>query len=136
MFEKLPTAFSLTLARCGLSHTAAAAYLDVRPDTVSSWASGRNAAPPGVWEQLRALYHQIDRTAAEALQSIRGGPDVIELGLASTDEEARSLGWPCVGAHAALLGLVVVRCHHPCVIVPRGSTPATAAAIKVRRPQK
>ncbi len=32
--------------------------------------------------------------------------------------------------------LVVVRCHHPCVIVPRGSTPATAAAIKARRPQK
>jgi hypothetical protein len=93
--------------------------------------------PPGVWEQLRALYHQIERTAAETLQSIYSvavqlAPDVIELGLASTDEEARSLGWPCVGAHAALLGLVVVRCHHPCVIVPRGSTAATRVAMEVR----
>ncbi len=116
----MTTAYALILNRCGLSHTAAAAYLDVRPDTVSSWSSGRNAAPPGVWEQLRALYHQIDRAAAEAVQSIGWGPDVIELGLASTDEEARSLGWPCVGAHAAVLGLVAARCHHPCVIVPMG----------------
>ena len=53
-------------------------------------------------------------------------PDRIEIGLAADDAEARQIGWPCVGAQAAMLGIVAA--HVDVVIVPRGSTPATAAA--------
>jgi hypothetical protein len=53
---------------------------------------------------------------------------MIEIGLAADDHEAQALGWPCVGAQEAMLGLVVARCRRPVRIVPRGSTVATAAA--------
>jgi hypothetical protein len=57
------------------------------------------------------------------------GPDItIELGLASDDAEAKSIGWPCVGAQAAALGVGAALIDNPVTIVPRGSTAATAAA--------
>ena len=56
------------------------------------------------------------------------GADVeIELGLASDDAEAKSIGWPCVGAQAAALGVGAALIDNPVTIVPRGSTAALAA---------
>ena len=117
--------------RCGLSHREAADLHRVRLDTVKSWASGRNRPPPGAITELRTLYARIERSArATITQTTRMGPqpDCIELGLASDDTEAQGLGWPCVGAQAAMLGLVTAWTQSPIAIVPRGSTPATAAA--------
>ena len=55
-------------------------------------------------------------------------PDqTFEFGLASDDEEARSLGWPCVGAHRAV-ARILWESGLDIVVVPRGSTIATAAA--------
>lgn len=133
------TLFALLIDRCGLSHQEAAEFLQVRRDTVHSWSTDRRPAPAGVIGQLRALYRAIDRAANEAMAELgraikqRGAPEVIELGLASDDHEARSLGLPCVGAHAALLGLVAARLDVPVVIVPRGSTAATAGAADAHR---
>ena len=130
----MTTVFALLLGRCGLSHTDAAAFLGVRPDTVRSWSIGRNQTPDRVIAQLRALHARIERSAAEALDAIdaqaaaRGEPGTIELGIASDAREAQDLGWPCVGAQAASLGLVVARSSRAIAIVPRASTPATAAA--------
>lgn len=81
--------------------------------------------------ELRSLYAKIEKAATEALAVIAVAPgevDVIELGVSADNHEAQSLGWPCVGAHAAVLGLVAARCGQPVRIVPRGSTVATAAA--------
>ena len=124
------TAYDLIRQRCGLSQKEAAAFHDARRDTVNSWCSGRRSAPPGAIAELRALYGAIEKAAAETLTSILAaeGLDRVELGIASDDHEARSLGWPCVGAQAAVLGLVVARSKRPIAIVPRGSTVATAAA--------
>lgn len=124
------TAFALLLDRCGLSHREAAVLLEVRPDTVKSWSAGRNRPPAGVLADLRRLYAAIERAAAEAVAQIALAPAdaEIELGLASDDAEAQGLGWPCVGAQAAMLGIVAARCGRPVRIVPRGSTLATAAA--------
>ena len=123
------TPFALLLGRCGLSHREAAELLAVRLDTVKSWSTGRNRAPAGAITALRGIYARIDQAAAETLALIRQqAPEEIEIGIATDDHEARSLGWPCVGAHAALAGLVVARCGVPARIVPRGSTVATAAA--------
>ena len=57
--------------------------------------------------------------------------DVVELGLASDDHEARDLGWPCVGAHRAVLARIVARGMadgHRFAVVPRGATTGTAGA--------
>lgn len=121
------TTYALILDRCGLSLREAAEFHGVRPDTVKSWRLGRRAAPPGALAELRALYTRIERAAGEALKEIaRQRAGAVELGLASDDAEARALGWPCVGAQAAVLGLVAARAKASITVVPRGSTPATA----------
>jgi hypothetical protein len=130
------TTFALLCDRCGLSHREAAAFLGVRLDTVKSWSAGRNPAPEGVLAQLRGLYARIAQAAEQAIQVIEDNedhPDELELGLAADDHEAQSLGWPCVGAHRAVLGLVAALCPDDIrvVIVPRGSTMATAGAADI-----
>ena len=129
----MTTTFALLCDRCGLSSREAAEFLEVRPDTIKSWSSGRRDAPPGTVDRLRALYAKIER-AADALSALVAEqinaskpPTMIEFGLA-TDAEARSLGWPCVGAQSAALGIAAARAIVPIVIVPRGTTLATAAA--------
>ena len=126
------TAFALLLDRCGLSHREAADLCAVRLDTVRSWSSGRNPAPPGIYAELRRLYAQQQHAASDALVALAQAPAeaAIELGIAADDHEAQSIGWPCVGAQAAMLGMVVARASRPIRIVPRGSTSATAAAIQ------
>lgn len=136
----MSTIFSLLCQVCGLSHREAADFLDARPDTIKAWGAGRRHAPPGVLDSLAGLAAQIDVAADVAVDLIReqsadhGGVGEIELGLASDDVEARDLGWPCVGAHRAVLALTVARgmeSGHTFEIVPRGSTVATAAAADV-----
>ena len=105
--------------------------LNARLDTIKAWSSGRNPTPPGVLAEMRALYGKIDRAAAEAIDTIRsqaGSDGMIELALAADDHEAQGLGWPCVGAQAAMLGLVVAAVENPARIVPRGSSIGAAAA--------
>jgi hypothetical protein len=128
----MKTLASLLFDRCGLSHREAAEFLKVRLDTVKSWSSGRNSAPAGAIDDLRRLYARIEKAAEEGLTSINHAPPgvEIELGLASDDYEAQQIGWPCVGAHAAVLGIVAARTNKPLIILPRGSTLATAAAIE------
>jgi hypothetical protein len=128
------TPFSALCQLCNLSHREAAEFLKVRPDTVKSWSSGRNPTPDGVLKKLHGLYERIEESAVQSLAiidelaNVDGHPDSVELGLASDDYEARSLGWPCVGAQAAVLARVVARSPLPVKIVPRGSTTATVGA--------
>lgn len=130
----MTTLFALLCGRCGLSHREAAELLKVRLDTVKSWSSGRNRAGEGVIAELRALHAVIERAAAEMIATIEaaraghGAADVIELGMAADDHEAQGLGWPCVGAQAACLGIVAARIDLAVTVVPRGSTAASAAA--------
>ncbi len=134
------TPFALLETLAGLSHREAAEFHRVRLDTVKSWAVGRNACPARVIAELRALIASQERAATESIAQIaalaaqESAPDGIELGYPTDDAEARSLGvagtpgWPCVGAWRALAARVVAGSSIPVVLVPRGSTPATAAA--------
>ena len=133
----MPSIFALLAQVCGLSHREAADFLDARPDTIQSWSTGRRTAPDGAIEELAALADRIDEEADVFIAALEtqaadfGEPDVVELGLAADDNEAQSLGWPCVGAHRAVLGLAVARGMaegYRFRIVPRGSTLPTAAA--------
>lgn len=129
------TPFALLCEACSLSHREAADFLKVRLDTVKSWSSGRNRAPPGVIAALRDLHRQIDRAAAEVL-AVYADHETrqVELGYAADDAEARSIGWPCVGAQRAAFGRVVAGLPDgvQAVLVPRGSMVGTAAAADQR----
>ena len=126
------TAFAMIAQRCGLSLREAADFLDVRLDTVKSWSSGRNPAAAGAIAELRALYAQIERAAGEGLAQIaKMKPETAELGLAKSDAEAKRLGFPCIGAHGAALGIIAAKAGIPVSIVPRGSSVASAAAADV-----
>lgn len=135
----MTTPFSLLLHISGLSHREAADFLAVRLDTVKSWSSGRNRCPDGAIGDMLALVAKQERAAGEALAQINqmiatnGVPDTIELGEPVDDEDAQNIGWPCVGAWRGMAARVIAGAPAggAFVIVPRGSTPATAAA-KIR----
>jgi hypothetical protein len=102
------TPFALLASLAGLSHREAAEFLSVRLDTAKSWASGRNGCRAEILEELRGLVQLQERAARETLALIAAGDaDRIELGYPADDEEARSLGWPCVGAWAAMAARVI-----------------------------
>lgn len=132
------TPAALLIALAGLSHREAGGVCRVRIDTIRSWSAGRNRAPPGALNDLRALIARQERAAAEAVAQIaalvqtRGAPDEIEIGYPADDYEAQSLGWPCVGAWQAMAARVIATAPVRIVLVPRGSTPATAAAADAR----
>lgn len=123
---------------CGLSNREAAEFFGVSPSSIDKWRlSTRNPPPRGALEALADL-HARQRKAAEAMFKIvqqqvkaHGADGSIDLGFCSDDAEAQSLGWPCVGAHRAVLAMVaaaVIPLGIEVDFVPRGSTPATAAA--------
>lgn len=135
--ERPLTVLDLLRRSCGLSQEEAAAFLDVRIDTIRSWSTGRRLAPAGALLALAALESRIETVAREGMvqidRSIReaGPAEEIEIGIASDDAEAQSLGWPCLGAQTASVGRLVARGTEKGLrfrIVPRGSTPGTAAA--------
>lgn len=111
----IPTIFGLLLDACGLSQREGMEFLNVRHDTLKSWAAGRNAAPPGPLAELAELATRIDDAAntrlAEMLAAARqaGGQVTIDLAIAATDDGARAKGWPCVGAQRAVARLVLAR---------------------------
>jgi len=132
------TPYSILCAHAGLSHREASDFHKVRPDTIRSWSSGRNRAPQGAIDELIDLINLQEQIANSTLSRIyalaaeNGEPETTELGFPADDYEAQTLGWPCVGAWRAMAARVIAKSTHPVRLVPRGSTPATAAAIDAR----
>ena len=126
------TLFSEILRGCGLSQREAADFLGVRLDTVKSWSAGRNPIPEGAMLSLHDLADRQEETALELVELWEEGgqPEEIEIGLSTDDHEAQSLGWPCAGAHLAAIRRIweVLPPDVRVIVVPRGPTPATAAA--------
>ena len=136
----MTTPFKMLRSLAGLSQREASDFLSVRLETIKAWETGRKSqAPASVLTELRDLIDLIDQGADNALDVIlekierTAGSDkaIIELGYCVDDHEAQSLGLPCVGAHNALLARVIAGAPDNVTIelVPRGSTPGTAAAI-------
>lgn len=127
--------FKLFLQSSGLSQREAAAFLNVRPDSVNSWSSGRRTAPDGVLYQLSELIDLQGRMVDAALDVIEQHPDAeeIEIGYCADDHEAQSLGLPFKSCHDAVIRRIVEaldeECREDIVLVPRGSTVSSAAAV-------
>lgn len=133
----MKTLYGLLRERCGLSLEQAARFHNVSHNTVVSWGRHINGRTPpaGIITELRVLFATMEAAADQCLAQIeeaaalQGGPaDEITLGVAADDYEAQQLGLPCVGVHEAVIGMVAARVDVPVTIVPRGSTPASAAA--------
>lgn len=127
------TPFKLLMIATGLSQREAASYLNVSASQVDKMSGGTRTVPEGIMTEMRALHARQQAAAREILDVVEKTPHaaVIELGLASDDYEAQTLGWPCVGAQAGALSIVVASADRTFKIVPRGSTPATALAADV-----
>jgi hypothetical protein len=130
--------FKLAAQSCGLTMGEATAFLNVREGTARAWWLGNRTCPESVVEELIDLRVQQDGAAQETLNELvqlfakNKIPDEIEIGIASDDHEAQSIGWPCIGAHAAVIRLLMEKLPKEIAkkikIVPRGTTSATAAA--------
>jgi hypothetical protein len=113
----MTTPFALLCERCGLTTTEAARYLEVDLETVRHWWSGEGTCPDQMIAQMRLLYRQISAIAEQAMQQFvnfnqtLGSPAEVEIGLVGDDAAAQRLGLPCVGAHRAVLGMVIARAH-------------------------
>jgi hypothetical protein len=109
------TAFSALMQRCGLSQREAAEFLDVRLDTVKSWCSGRNPTRHLILAELRQLYRKVERAGRDyakfRLQLLNHqGKQVdryLKIGTALDDRDAKALGFPCVGANMAAIGVAI-----------------------------
>jgi transcriptional regulator with XRE-family HTH domain len=128
------TPLTLLLSLSGLSQREAAEFLSVSASSVDKMSRGTRSTPPGIIDEMKLLIAAQDRAAAEALAEIKkirrakNPPDAIEIGYPADDHEARALGWPCVGAWCGMAARVVAGSSVQARLVPRGSTPATAAA--------
>ena len=106
--------FDAALKIVGLSRTEAADFLDVRPDTVNSWCTGRRTPPAGAWDDLRALYALQQRAVDEALDVIESQDSPpTELALNSAGQRGRD--WPSTGAHRAALATIALSVDLPIV---------------------
>ena len=122
------TPFSLLASLAGLSYREAADLLGVRLDTAKSWASGRNPCRAAVLDELRKMIATQERAAVGVRDFLaEQQPEAIELGYPADDAEARALGWPCVGAWAAMAARVIAASDLPVRLVPRGATAASQA---------
>lgn len=126
------TPFALLCQACGLSQREAADLLNVSPSSVDKMSRGIRSAPEGVLAELRSLHAAIRRASEEAFQALSSAPVgmEIEIGYPADDHEAQALGFPCVGAWRAMCAGAIARVPHRVVLVPRGSTPAAAAAMR------
>lgn len=104
------TIFAAALRLLGLSQPEAAAFLEVRPDTVKSWSSGRNRVPEGVWAQLRGLFAKQQNAVDQALDLIaEKNPEII----APAIKGPRSKSWPSEGVHMAVAAAVALSVDLP-----------------------
>lgn len=124
------TPFALLCQACGLSQREAADLLDISHSSVDKMSRGIRSVPEGVLDELRALHAVIRRASEEAFKVLSSAPTEveIEIGYPADDHEARALGFPCVGAWRAMCAGAIARLPQRVRLVPRGSTPATAAA--------
>lgn len=133
------TPFSALTSLAGLSLREVSDFHGVPLDTVKSWSNGRRRCPDGAINELTRLIATQEQAAAAALEQIRtvsatqaAAPEAVELGYPADDHEARSLGWPCVGAWRAMAARVIAASPAVICLVPRGSTLGTAGTSDAR----
>lgn len=125
--------FSTLRAATGLSLFETAAYLNVSQKNVERWVDGVREPPEGVINEMSELVAMQTKAVERQLSFMKmHGVKQAEIGYPVDDEEAKSMGWPCVGAVKVVLGHIIAGSEALITLVPRGSTSGTAAAIDAR----
>jgi hypothetical protein len=107
--QSMTNVYNLLREACGLSQAEAAAFHETRLDSVKSWCSDRRTAPQGVINDLQRLARQIHASGiayAELLKSSSGG-DVYVIGLPSDEQDARTCGFPSIGAQMRAVAVAI-----------------------------
>lgn len=107
------TPFALLLMISGLSQREAAEFLNISASSVDKMSRGTRSAPPGVIDEMRGLIEKQETSAQSAVDKIRkilvkkDPPEMIQIVYPSDDAEAKSFGWPCVGAWCGMAARVI-----------------------------
>ena len=130
--------YDCLLKATGMDSIDAAKFHGGDEDVIYMWVSGDEEPSQHEIDKISDLICRMAISVSEVLDHIidqmeehGSGPDVLELGLASDDQEAGVLGWPNKSAHKMLLGMTAAQMSEIGIkvsIVPRGSTVPSAAA--------
>lgn len=127
------TIFSTLRTATGLSLFETAAYLNVSQKNVERWVDGVRDPPEGVIKEMAELVVLQTKAVERQLSFMKtNGVKQAEIGYPVDNEEAKSMGWPCVGAVKVILGRIIAGSDASIILSPRGSTSGTAAAIDAR----
>ena len=127
------TIFSTLRAATGLSLFDTAAYLNVSQKNVERWVDGVREPPEGVIKEMSELVAMQTKVVERQLSFMKtNGVKQAEIGYPVDAEEAKSMGWPCIGAVKVVLGRIIAGSDASIILSPRGSTSGTAAAIDAR----
>lgn len=128
----MTSVYNLLREACGISQAEAADYVhETRLDTVKSWCSERRPVPPGAIEELKQLARQIIHTAeayAEQIQR-RCVDGVVIIGLPHDEKDARSCGFPSLGAYMRMVAIAIARLPEQLQILTVPRVKATPAAV-------
>ena len=113
---------------------------DVNLRTVERWVSGRATAPAPCLIEIAELIATQSETMAQGLAIIDeqdagnpGAEDAVVLGLARSNAEARSIGWPTRSAQARMIGALAAHIlldERSVEITDRGEFEVPNAALK------
>ncbi|WP_295894952.1 helix-turn-helix transcriptional regulator [uncultured Bartonella sp.] len=127
------TVFATLRAATGLSLFETADYLNVSQKNVERWVDGVREPPEGVIKEMAELVALQTKAVDRQLSFMKtNGVKQAEIGYPVDDEEANSMGWPCIGAVKVVLGRIIAGSEALITLSPRGSTSGTAAAIDAR----
>ncbi|HEY1723518.1 MAG TPA: hypothetical protein VGG27_19900 [Magnetospirillaceae bacterium] len=108
--QPMTNVYNLLREACGISQAEAAEFVHgTRLDSVKSWCSDRRTAPQGVINDLQKLLREIQNAGVEYAALLKGTNrgDVYVIGLPSDEQDARSCGFPSVGAQMRAIAIAV-----------------------------
>jgi hypothetical protein len=108
--QSMTSVYNLLREACGISQAEAAEFIHrTRLDSVKSWCSDRRTAPQGVINDLQKLAREIQNAgidyAAHLKKTSKG--DVYIIGLPSDEQDARSCGFPSIGAQMRAIAVAI-----------------------------
>lgn len=108
--QSMTNVYNLLREACGISQAEAAEFVHgTRLDSVKSWCSDRRTAPQGVINDLQKLAREIQNAGIDyaALLKKTSKGDVYVIGLPGDEQDARSCGFPSIGAQMRAIAVAI-----------------------------
>jgi hypothetical protein len=108
--QSMTNVYNLLREACGISQAEAAEFVHrTRLDSVKSWCSDRRTAPQGVINDLQKLAREIQNAGTDyaALLKMTSKGDVYVIGLPSDEQDARTCGFPSIGAQMRAIAVAI-----------------------------